>query len=61
MALPSELRTQQNKFSIINKYNILVRKGKEYSVEGLRLKEVVSDCFHGGHYNTGGVGLEYES
>eukprot|EP00972_Heterocapsa_arctica_P048063 7088377-Heterocapsa_arctica.AAC.1 len=44
-AITSELRAQQNKFSRMKKYNILVRKGKEHSVEGLRLKEVVSDCF----------------
>eukprot|EP00972_Heterocapsa_arctica_P013291 1952658-Heterocapsa_arctica.AAC.1 len=29
----------------MKKYNILVRKGKEHSTEGYRLKELVNNCF----------------
>eukprot|EP00972_Heterocapsa_arctica_P029001 4267294-Heterocapsa_arctica.AAC.1 len=32
-AITSELRTQQHKLIILKKYNILVSKGKEHSVE----------------------------
>eukprot|EP00972_Heterocapsa_arctica_P043642 6444818-Heterocapsa_arctica.AAC.1 len=44
-AITSELRTQQKKLSILKKYNILLRKDKELSVEGLWLKRVIHDFF----------------
>eukprot|EP00972_Heterocapsa_arctica_P001748 249937-Heterocapsa_arctica.AAC.1 len=44
-AITSELRTQQKRLSIMNKYNILVSKGKEHSVEGLKRKQVVQTYF----------------
>eukprot|EP00972_Heterocapsa_arctica_P064252 9482928-Heterocapsa_arctica.AAC.1 len=43
-AITSELRVQQNKLSIMKKYSILVRKGREYSEEACRLRKLTFNC-----------------
>eukprot|EP00972_Heterocapsa_arctica_P093806 13836649-Heterocapsa_arctica.AAC.1 len=44
-AITTELRTEQTKLSRMKKYNILVRKGKEHSIEGFRLNILVGNGF----------------
>eukprot|EP00972_Heterocapsa_arctica_P013190 1938297-Heterocapsa_arctica.AAC.1 len=43
-AITSELRMQQKKLSRMKKYNILVRKGREHTEEGVRLKKLTFNC-----------------